>query len=158
MNTDNTNKIPLYIFDLDGTLALTEHRTHLISGDKKEWDAFFEACDKDEPNVPVIKLLRQLNFSCEVWIFSGRSDLVYGKTIAWLVKHTGLEQPALPRLKMRSQGDYTPDDVLKLKWYTKFLSSDERARLVCIFDDRDKVVKMWRELGVACLQVGYGDF
>ena len=59
---------------------------------------------------------------------------------------------------MRGKGDYTPDEVLKLKWYNTFLSTDERDRLVCIFDDRDKVVKMWRGLGVTCLQGNYGDF
>ena len=54
--------------------------------------------------------------------------------------------------------DHTPDDVLKLSWYTEFLSIGERERLVCIFDDRNKVVSMWRSLGVTCIQVNYGDF
>jgi hypothetical protein len=26
------------------------------------------------------------------------------------------------------------------------------------FDDRDRVVKMWREEGIRCFQVDYGDF
>jgi hypothetical protein len=34
----------------------------------------------------------------------------------------------------------------------------DRMRLMCVFDDRDKVVKMWRDEGVACFQVAPGEF
>jgi len=70
---------PLYIFDLDGTLALIDHRRELIQhrdcfychgcGEtpgvpeckecngtgrlKPDWPAFFRACVDDEPNVGV---------------------------------------------------------------------------------------------------------
>ncbi len=154
----STDKFPLYIFDLDGTLSNVDHRQHFIRGAIKNWDAFFEACDQDAPNKPIIKLLNQLNFVSDIWIFSGRSEAVREKTIKWLIKHTGLDRLELPRVKMRAEGDYTPDDALKLKWYKEFLSTDERDRLVCIIDDRTKVVAMWRGLGVTCLQVNYGDF
>jgi len=30
--------------------------------------------------------------------------------------------------------------------------------ILCVFDDRDKVVKMWRENNIACFQVEYGNF
>ena len=154
----NTDRFPLYIFDLDGTLSNADHRKHFLEWVTPDWDAFYEACDKDAPNKPVIKILKQLNFFSDIWIFSGRSDAVHEKTVEWLVEHTGLNRIELPRIKMRKQGDYTPDDVLKLSWYTEFLSTEERGRLVCIIDDRDKVVKMWRDIGVTCLQVNYGDF
>jgi hypothetical protein len=29
---------------------------------------------------------------------------------------------------------------------------------MCVFDDRDKVVKMWRDNDISCFQVNYGDF
>jgi hypothetical protein len=29
---------------------------------------------------------------------------------------------------------------------------------MCTFDDRDKVVKMWRDNGIICFQVAPGDF
>jgi phosphoserine phosphatase len=34
---------PLYIFDLDGTLALTEHRQHILDNkdDPQRWQRFF---------------------------------------------------------------------------------------------------------------------
>lgn len=39
----------LVVSDLDGTLALTEHRADHLCGPRKDWRAFYAACDKDEP-------------------------------------------------------------------------------------------------------------
>lgn len=33
-----------------------------------------------------------------------------------------------------------------------------RERIAMVFDDRDKVVAMWRRQGLTCLQVAPGDF
>ena len=30
--------------------------------------------------------------------------------------------------------------------------------VLCVFDDRNQVVDMWREIGLKCLQVQPGDF
>ena len=66
---------PLYIFDLDGTLALIDHRRHFVEGPDKDWRSFFAACVDDAPNMPVIRTLQALRKSgAEVWIWSGRSD------------------------------------------------------------------------------------
>ena len=35
---------------------------------------------------------------------------------------------------------------------------EDRARLVAVFEDRKRVVDMWRENGVTCYQVAPGDF
>jgi hypothetical protein len=51
----------------------------------------------------------------------------------------------------------TPDDVLKRQWFDAMLR-DDRERLVATFDDRDRVVKMWRDAGVTCFQVAPGEF
>ena len=40
---------------------------------------------------------------------------------------------------MRSEDDYTADDVLKRQWLDAMLD-DDRRRLVATFDDRDHVV------------------
>jgi hypothetical protein len=29
---------------------------------------------------------------------------------------------------------------------------------MCVFDDKTKAVKMWRDLGLTCFQVAQGDF
>ena len=162
---------PLYIFDLDGTLALIDHRRHLVADKKNQrWDEFYKACGDDKPNPKIIKLLEHLiEVDCgecgakistdyDIFIFSGRSDLVKKETIDWLLKYVNL----LPEyshkiLKMRKHGDNTPDEVLKRQWYDE-LSQSDKDRLVCVFDDRQKVVDMWRSIGVTCLQVAKGDF
>lgn len=149
---------PLYIFDLDGTLALIGHRRHYVErakGKKQDWAAFHAACVDDLPNAPVIETMRRLWAEAEVRIFSGRSDEVREQTEAWLAKHRCY--PGRASLTMRAAGDFTPDDVLKRRWY-EALPAFDRRRLVAVFDDRDRVVAMWRALGVTCFQVAPGDF
>jgi hypothetical protein len=46
--------------------------------------------------------------------------------------------------------------VLKKQWLDDELNAGEE--ILCVFDDRDKVVKMWRDNGITCMQVNYGDF
>jgi len=142
----------IIIFDLDGTLALIEHRRHFVEAGKRQWKEFFAACVDDKPNVPVIRIYQSMltcGFPFQHKIFSGRSDEVRKETEEWLDKHVGLYH----ELKMRREGDYTPDEELKRAWALPILN-----RIYCVFDDRDKVVKMWRDLGVTCLQVADGGF
>lgn len=151
---------PLYIFDLDGTLALIDHRRHFVEGPSPDWTAFYAACVNDKPNQPVLAVMRALYvLGAEVWVFSGRSDEVRDETIDWLRYYSIIPRSELEGayLQMRPQGDYTPDDQLKRSWLHAMLPED-RARLVAVFDDRKKVVDMWRSEGVACFQVAEGDF
>jgi hypothetical protein len=55
---------------------------------------------------------------------------------------------------MRKIGDFRPDEVLKKEW----LDEVGPENIKMIFDDRDKVVKMWRDNGITCLQVAPGNF
>ena len=151
---------PLYIFDLDGTLALIEHRRHFVECErpKQNWTAFYEACVNDEPNTPILKIMWSLRLAgAEIWIFSGRSDEVRGRTLDWLRDYANFTVIRDPFLQMREAGDFTPDDALKKRWLDSMLECD-RKRLVAVFDDRDRVVKMWRDNGITCLQVAKGEF
>ena len=143
----------IVVFDLDGTLALIEHRRHFVNGDRKSWQRFFAACVDDEPNAPVIQLARMLAERRDLTLicFSGRSDEVRAETLAWLDQHVGSD--VFSEVRMRRAGDYTPDDELKQSWAKPILE-----RILFTVDDRDKVVAMWRRLGVTCLQVADGDF
>lgn len=153
---------PLYIFDLDGTLALIDHRRHLVEGKKKDWPAFYAACVDDAPNLPVINTFKAIRKGAEVWIWSGRSDEVREQTLAWLYRY-GLIHAfwnplrAPEAFRMRKAGDYQPDDKLKFGWLAE-MEPPERNRLTATFDDRDRIVKMWRGNGVTCFQVAPGDF
>lgn len=153
---------PIYIFDLDGTLALIDHRRHLVDGKEKNWPAFYAACVDDLPNMPVVLALQTLRRGgAECWVWSGRSDEVRTQTYAWLRNYDLLQSPwmlpAPEHFKMRKEGDFTPDEKLKFGWLAD-LEPPERDRITGVFDDRDKVVKMWREAGVSCFQVAPGEF
>lgn len=145
---------PLYIFDLDGTLADGTHREHFITGDgKKDWAAYFAACGADALIRPVHNLMVRLQATgCEVRIWTGRCASTYMDTREWLARHH-IHVP----LTMRNEGDRTQDDVLKERWLMA-LSDTDRARLQATFEDRDRVVAMWRRNGVQCFQVREGAF
>src|SRR5690606_19337918 len=138
------------VFDLDGTLALTEHREHFLKREPKDWRGFYAACDADEPCAPIVSTMHALIVAGDrVEIWSGRSAEVEDKTLAWLHRHglTGV------RLRMRAEGDHQPDTRLKAAWMAE---EDQKPDLV--FEDRASMVAMWRSHGIVCCQVAPGDF
>jgi FMN phosphatase YigB (HAD superfamily) len=151
---------PLYIFDLDGTLADCQHRVPILAEkqDNNRWRRFYAACDKDEPILAVISTMERLRRFADVWIFSGRSEEVRDKTVAWLTEHTSFTEHDLETaLVMRQEGDHRADDIVKREWLDGMLH-DDRQRLVAVFEDRNRVVTMWREAGIPCFQVAPGEF
>jgi hypothetical protein len=78
----------IVIFDLDGTIANIDHRRHLVENRQatnEDWRTFFAACVDDEPNFPVITVLKCLfAYGFSIYIFSGRSDEVRSQTKVWL--------------------------------------------------------------------------
>jgi hypothetical protein len=152
----------MIIFDLDGTLADNRHRRWLVegldrTGHKKDYDAFFDACPGDTPIVPVIKLFDTLADTMELQIWSGRSERVRGLTIDWLNTHiSGLYGWPSILTRMRPEKDNTPDDKLKERWLNEELAKGTVIDMV--FDDRNKVVAMWRRRGIVCAQVAEGNF
>lgn len=145
------------IFDLDGTLALIDKRRAkaALPNGKMNWKTFFapENIQLDEPNWPVIESFKALQKAGHiVGIFSGRDDISKTETKDWLASF-GI-QPDF--LRMRRNGSFVPDDKLKKLWLDDLIKDGHEV--MCVFDDRDKVVKMWRENGIACFQVNYGNF
>ena len=142
----------IYVFDMDGTLALVDHRRALVRGDKPDWHSFNKASLLDPPNEPVANVLRAL-FAADyrIWIVSGRSDVAELETRGWLTKH------AIPfhQLLMRPASDSRADHILKREWAVKYRFADT---VLAVFDDRNSVVQMWRELEIPCFQVAEGDF
>jgi hypothetical protein len=118
---------------------------------KPDWKAFYEACDKDDPIEPVINLFHDLNgMEREVNIWSGRCESTREKTYQWLLDHVEIKYITRfcpeKHLKMRPIGDYTPDDQLKERWLDEALAEGKKIEFV--FDDRKKVVRMWRRRGI----------
>lgn len=147
----------IVIFDLDGTLADISHRLHYIirqSGNKKDWDSFFEECVNDTPIINIVNLLKSLKRkNVEIWILSGRSSVVMRQTIKWLDK-VGI---GYDYLFMRCKDDHRLDTIIKEEWYQE-LPQIYKQNIMCVFEDRQSVVDMWRGLGVTCCQVSDGDY
>lgn len=149
--------IPAIIVDLDGTLADCRHRRRFLDQDPKDWKGFFEAMVDDTPNGFIEEIMRWASqgngqWNCKIIFVSGRPGDYLEVTKKWLAKWD-IEYDAI---YLREKGDYRPDEVVKLEIYKKKIAPHFDVRMV--FDDRDKVVKMWRSQGVPCLQVAEGDF
>ena len=149
------------IFDLDGTLADITKRREMSTKEngKIDWDIFFEPNNIwfDLPNEPVITMAQLLSEKHRIVIFSGRSKATKTETKRWLQKFN----VPFDVLKMRPTSNdwkFIPDDELKQHWLDTLFPDDKRKDILCVFDDRQKVVDMWRKNGITCFQVDEGNF
>jgi hypothetical protein len=83
---------------------------------------------------------------------SGREDTCQADTETWL-KTYDIPYDAI---FMRKAGDGRKDAVTKKEIYTE--SVEPYYNVKYVLDDRNSVVNMWREIGLTCLQVNFGDF
>jgi hypothetical protein len=141
-----------FIIDIDGTIADGTHRLHHIQKEPRDWDTFFKACGDDKPIEHMLHVVEALSLYYDIVLVSGRSDLVMAETVAWLDK----QEITWSALYMRKQGDHTDDDKLKIKLLEQVRKDGFEP--VMAFDDRNRVVKAWREAGIPCAQVAEGDF
>ena len=150
------------IFDLDGTLADIEARRKLATKPtgKMDWDIFFapQLIALDSHNTPVIETAKALAEKYNIAIFSGRSKATKAVTMDWLDKH-GVSFNILKMRPTSHPWKFMPDDKLKQHWLDDLFPKDsKRHDIVCVFDDRQKVVDMWRDNGLTCMQVAPGNF
>ena len=157
------------IFDLDGTLADIDERKQKsqIDNGKMDWDIFFdpENIKLDKPKPEVIKCAQMFHQQgYKIVIFSGRNDRSFHSTKEWLAQHevpydllvcrpdkfkdeswpVADGNPATPAMR------FMPDQILKKIMLDTFVDIDD---VFIIFEDRKKVVDMWRELGLTCFEV-----
>ena len=163
------------IFDLDGTLANIDTRRNmsLKPNGRLDWDIFADPSsilNWDQPNAPVIKMAQLFKADgFKIVIFSGRNDRGFDATVQWLNNnHVPFDllvmrpdkfkdkswpiadgNPATPDMR------FMPDEILKKKMLDTFVDIND---VFLVVDDRDKVVKMWRDLGLNTFQVAPGDF
>lgn len=141
------------IFDIDGTLADVTHRRHFVASKPKNWPAFQALARKDAPVEPVAVLARSLaTLAHRIILCSGRGEEQRAATEAWLAEHQIIHS----RLYMRAEKDYRVDDIIKEELLNQILVDGFRPQIV--FDDRNRVVAMWRRRGLVCAQVAEGDF
>ncbi|MFF3402878.1 AAA family ATPase [Streptomyces sp. NPDC002659] len=130
--------------DIDGTLA--------IRGDRFPYD--FTRCDEDLLNVSVRGALCSFRRadSDVIVLLSGRGEEHRERTVAWLRRH---EVP-YDELWMRAAGDGRRDDVVKAELFDRHVRHRFAVRVS--LDDRDRVVAVWRRMGLPTWQVNYGNF
>lgn len=141
------------IFDIDGTLMDIDHRRHFVSGDTKDWMAFKEHTIADKPFDQVVDIaLMYQDWGANIHLCSGRNESQREVTELQM-RICGIEYKTL---QMRWEKNYEPDEVLKYDMLQQLREDGYNPTLV--FDDRDKVVQMWRNNGLRCFQVAQGDF
>ena len=131
------------ICDIDGTVA--------IKGDRSPYD--YSKVGLDTLNTPIADIVK-LHYAhgFTVLFLSGRDDSCYGATKTWLQNYGFI----VDHLFMRKTGDRRKDSIVKLELFNTHIRDNFNVQFV--LDDRDQVVKMWRSLGLTCLQVAEGNF
>jgi T4 RnlA family RNA ligase len=131
-----------YLVDVDGTLAINNTRNPF------DW----QRVDEDDLNLAVAILVEKLGRDSNIILLSGRSAVCRDLTIAWLKKYNIHHQD----LFMRPTDDSRADDILKSELY--YLHVRGKYNVLGVIDDRPKVCRMWRNLGLNVFQVGNPDY
>lgn len=149
-----------YIFDLDGTLADNTPRvnSYLLDVEPADWDSFYAHCEEDAPITEVCTLavaLQQRGF--DILFVTGRRESCRQMTLDWIAKWLGPDMADTNHLFMRTAEDgFREDYVCKIRNYRKNI--ENKWRVWGVFEDRDQCVRAWRDLGLKCFQVNWGDF
>lgn len=145
----------IIVVDIDGTIAKVRDRLKYLQQEKKDWDAFYEHCDEDEPIDEMCQLVADLFVLGRDIVFcTGRRESVREKTRNWLTQNVISTYD--DELLMRKNGDWRHDTEVKPELLQKAgITPDD---VYFILEDRDSMVAKWRELGYRCLQVANGEF
>jgi FMN phosphatase YigB (HAD superfamily) len=142
-----------FLFDMDGTLVNTDHRVHHLEKTPKDWDAWHGLAHLDTPHAGVAAIANALaleNF--RIIICTGREARLRRQTEDWLRLHA----ITYHRIFMRADGDRRDDDVVKREML--FDIREDGFEVLGVFEDRARVVRMWRDEALMCFQVAPGEF
>lgn len=143
----------LVVFDIDGTLANIEHRLGYVRSKPKNWKAFDAGIPNDKVNEPVAEIYRQMIYAGHnVVLATGRNKRSHDATVDWFVKND------LPRRKlyMRKADDFRSDDIVKQEILDEIIA-DYGKKPDMVFEDRPRVIRMWRDNGIFVFDVFQGD-
>lgn len=139
--------VPAILCDIDGTVAL--------HGDRNPYDT--SRYHEDQPNTPVIEAVRrERDAGLEIVFCSGRSAAFFDITAKWILDNVFPERETGFSLHMRKVGDVRNDAIVKNELFDEHIR--DRYDVRRIYDDRDRVVAMWRSLGLTVLQCADGNF
>lgn len=140
----------VFIFDIDGTLSDPVNRFHFWK--KKEYDNFNAKCGEDKPIKAITEICNGLLKAGKKIIFlTGRTENYKNETQEWLKKHMKQYHPQTSILMMRPKEDKTESTEFKRKAYREVIK--DQFNVIAVFEDREKICKMWREEGVYCIEI-----
>lgn len=151
----DTLPVGYVICDLDGTLCDTRHRDHYARS--RQWDHFHECLDLDLSHPAVLILVTLLlDRGMPIVYLTGRPERYRQRTVQWLSNYHVWRTST--HLLMRPDDDHRSDVVSKFDLYHAFADAHEGWRPLFVLEDRDRVVAMWRGLGLTCFQVREGAY
>ncbi len=142
------------LVDVDGTIADNGQRQHWVQSKPKNWKAYNATMIDDKPIMNVINTIHALkaHLGYAIVIVSARDGQFLETTSKWLNMH----DVQYDQIYMRATQDYRDDAIVKSELLDQILAEGWDPHIV--FDDRNKVVAMWRERGLQCFHVAPGDF
>jgi phosphoserine phosphatase len=145
----------LIVFDLDGTLANIEHRLDYVRSKPKNWAAFDAGIPNDKVNRFVAEAFHSLSADRRntIVLASGRNERSREATVAWL---TDNNLHTWDNLYMRKADDFRSDDIVKREMLDDIIA-DYGKKPDMVFDDRPRVVRMWRDAGIFVFNVYQGE-
>lgn len=131
------------LVDVDGTVAKMTDRGPF------DWDRVLE----DECNWHVCNIIDMMAedkfYKPKVIFMSGRDGVCYDDTKEWLNRFF----PNIEfELFMRAAGDMRKDSIIKAELFYKHI--EPYYNVMCVFDDRPQVVRMWTDIGLDVMNVG----
>tara|TARA_Y100000289_G_C3894353_1_gene135646 strand:+ start:129 stop:608 length:480 start_codon:yes stop_codon:yes gene_type:complete len=129
------DRLPCYVFDIDGTLARNDHRAHFLAGDIKNWHEFHSHCIYDSVIEEVNRVLTALSWNYTIVLLTGRNEKYRQLTELWL-KNNGIEPDCL---LMRKDDDFRPDYEMKSEVFDDI---EDRFEVLGAFDDNKDVLRM----------------
>ena len=157
--------MPIYVFDMDGTICDSTHRHHYLQSTDaegnivprpggKDWDSFFKAQKDDALYRPISEIMEALISAQKVvLILTARPESQREESERWLREHM------IPYhgLFMRPTSNRTDDNELKVHQLHTYLKT--RVSLVrTVFEDRRRIVHSMRHHGFHVCHVAEGDF
>jgi hydroxymethylpyrimidine pyrophosphatase-like HAD family hydrolase len=139
------------VFDIDGTLLDNKHRVHLIKGDKKDWDKFYDPqlVAKDTPIEKAQKLVAKLlELKHQLVFMTGRPESLRDVTAQALNDHFNVvvtEESLLMRDNgnMQSAASYKREQITDMRSHTAMHNAS-----YIFFDDDWRNAEMYQEFGL----------
>ena len=134
-------KLQCYVFDIDNTLACTDHRAHFLADDIKDWNSFHSHCVLDTPIESVVSVLTALSWNYTIILLTGRNEKYRRLSELWL-KNNGIEPDCL---LMRKDDDFRPDYSMKSDVFDEI---EQKFEILGVFDDNKDVLRMLNCRGI----------